>query len=330
MSARSAGSAGGALATQVGALLGSRHPTYVVALVTPAGHEVDAVGAGEAGVHGDVELGSVSKGVTGLLWRDAITRGEVAVDAVLGDHLDAPAALAGIRLSALATHTSGLPRIAGGADTLARTWQLWRSGRNPYREDLAGLLARLEGVTPGRTVPSYSNLGFQLLGHAVAAAAATTYADLVATRIAAPLGLLDTYVPTSTDELRPGALTPRNRAGREVEPWANAAIAPAGGVRSSASDLALLLRAMLDGTVAGAEALEPVAPFARRMRIGAGWLTGPVLRRTVTWHNGGTGGFRSFVGIDREHGVGVALVSASTRSVDGAAARLLAEAGDRT
>jgi CubicO group peptidase (beta-lactamase class C family) len=99
-------------------------------------------------------------------------------------------------------------------------------------------------------------------------------------------------------------------------------------VRSSAADLAVLLRAMLDRTVAGADALDPVAPMAGRMRIGAGWLTGPMLRRTVTWHNGGTGGFRSFVGIDRDHGVGVALVSASTRSVDGAAARLLVESGD--
>ena len=91
-----------------------------------------------------------------------------------------------------------------------------------------------------------------------------------------------------------------------------------------------LLRALLDRSVAGSDALDPVAPFAGAMRIGAGWLTGPMLRRTVTWHNGGTGGFRSFVGIDREHGVGVALVSASTRSVDRAGARLLAEAGDRT
>jgi CubicO group peptidase (beta-lactamase class C family) len=323
-------SAGSALSMQVGALLGPKHTTYGVALVTPAGDEVDAVGAGAAGVHGDVELGSVSKGVTGLLWRDAIARGEVADDAVLGDHLDVPAALARIRLSALATHTSGLPRLVGGAAMLTRTWELWRSGRNPYREDLPGLLAQLEGVTPGRAKPAYSNLGFELLGHAVAAAAATSYADLVATRIAAPLGLVDTYVPTSADELRPGAVAPRNRAGREVEPWANVAIAPAGGVRSSAADLAVLLRALLDRTVVGAEALEPVAPFAGKMRIGAGWLTGPLLRRTVTWHNGGTGGFRSFVGIDRDHGVGVAMVSASTRSVDGAAARLLAEAGDRT
>lgn len=313
-----------ALSERAGSLLGSKHSTYVVALVTPAGAEVDAVGTD---VHADVELGSVSKGITGLLWRDAIGRGEVAEEAVLGDHLDVPSRLAGIRLSALATHSSGLPRL-GGSEVLRRTWELWRRGRNPYREDVSALMAQLEDVKVGKAKPAYSNLGFQLLGHAVAAATGASYADLVAKRIAAPLGLLDTYVPTAADEVRPGAVTPRNRTGREVEAWAGEAIAPAGGVRSSAADLAVLLRALLDGTVAGADALEPVAPFMGKLRIGAGWLSGPLLRRTVTWHNGGTGGFRSFVGIDREHGVGVALVSASTRSVDGAAARLLAEAGD--
>ncbi len=312
-----------ALAEKAGELLGPRHTTYVVARVTPAGAEVDAVGAG---VHDDVELGSVSKGFTGFLWRDAVARGTLAEDARLGEHLAVPPALTGIRLSALATHTSGLPRLAGG-DVLRRTWALWRAGRNPYREDLAGLLAQLDGVEPGRPRPAYSNLGFQLLGHAVASAAAMPYPELVARRIAEPLGLVDTYVPLAPHQLRPGAVAPRNRAGRVVEPWANDAIAPAGGVRASAADLAVLLRAMLDRTVAGADALEPTVPFVRTIRIGAGWLTGPMLRRTVTWHNGGTGGFRSFVGIDRHHGVGVALVSASTRSVDGAGARLLVEAG---
>lgn len=314
------------LASRAGVLLGARHTTYVVALVGPAGAEVDSVGTD---VHGDVELGSVSKGVTGFLWRDAVGRGEVAEDAVLGDHLDVPDSMAAIRLSALATHSSGLPRIAGGSVMLRRTWELWREGRNPYREDLPGLLGQLEEVGVGRGgKASYSNLGFQLLGHAVASATATSYADLVADRIVRPLDLADTYVPVSPAELRPGAVTPLNRRGRAVDAWASEALAPAGGVRSSAADLAVLLRAMLDRTVAGADALDPVAPFTGRLRIGAGWLTGPMLRRTVTWHNGGTGGFRSFVGIDREHGVGVALVSASTRPVDGAALRLLVEAGD--
>ena len=312
------------LADRAGELLGPRHTTYVVALVTPGGVEVGAAGADE---HADVELGSVSKGVTGFLWHDALERGEVASHAVLGDHLDVPSHLAGIALAALATHTSGLPRVAG-TDMVRRTWELWRGGRNPYREDVAGLLSQLGDVRLGKPKPSYSNLGFELLGHAVAGAAGRPYADLVAERVAGPLAMLDTYVPTAPEQVRPGAVAPRNRRGRVVEPWANAAVAPAGGVRSSAADLALLLRGMLDRTVAGAGAMDPVAPFGGRMRIGAGWLTGPLLRRTVTWHNGGTGGFRSFVGIDRDHGTGVALVSACTRSVDGAAARLLAEAGD--
>lgn len=315
-----------ALAERAGALLGAHHTTYVVALVTPDGAEVGCVGTD---ARGDVELGSVSKGVTGFLWRDAVERGQVEEDAVLGDHLEVPPSAAGLRLSALATHTSGLPRLAGGSHVVRRTWQLWREGRNPYREELPALLAQLDGVTLGKPKPAYSNLGFQLLGHAVAAATRTSYAELVDQRVAAPLGLLDTYVPLSADQLRPSAVAPRTRSGREVEPWANEAVAPAGGVRSSATDLAVLLRAMLDRTVAGASALEPTTPFVGRLRIGAGWLTGPLLRRTVTWHNGGTGGFRSFVGIDRDHGAGVALVSASTRSVDGAAARLLAEVGER-
>ena len=315
-----------ALAARASDLLGPRHSTFVVARSTPAGEEVATVGTD---AHGDVELGSVSKGITGMLWRDAVARGEVAEDAVLADHLDLPAPLGDIRLADLAVHRSGLPRLAPGTNPVRRTWELWTRGRNPYREDLHGLLRQVEGVTPGKSRPAYSNLGFQLLGHAVAAAAATSYSGLVVERIVGPMALVDTYVPTSAVDLRPGAVGPRNRRGREVEPWANEAVAPAGGVRSSAADLAVLLRAMLDRTVPGADALEPVATFVGRLQIGAGWLTGPMLRRTVTWHNGGTGGFRSFVGIDREHGAAIALVSASTRSVDGAAARLLAEAGDR-
>jgi CubicO group peptidase (beta-lactamase class C family) len=315
-----------ALAVRAGALLGRKHTTYVVARVTPAGAEADAVGAD---VHAEVELGSVSKGVTGFLWHDAMDRGEVARDATLADHLPLDGPVGAIRLDALATHSAGLPRLAGGSDVLRRTWELWREGRNPYREDVSTLLAQVRRIQPrSRRRPSYSNLGFQLLGHAVAAAAGASYADLVAQRLAAPLGLADTYVPFTAAEVHPGAVVPRNRSGKPVEPWANEAIAPAGGVRSSAADLILLLRAMLDRSVPGAGAMEPVAGFAGKLRIGAGWLSGPLMGRGLTWHNGGTGGFRSFVGIDREHGVGVALVSASTRSVDRAAVRLLAEAGD--
>jgi hypothetical protein len=35
-------------------------------------------------------------------------------------------------------------------------------------------------------------------------------------------------------------------------------------------------------------------------RIGLGWFTDRAHDRTITWHNGGTGGFSSWVGFDRD------------------------------
>lgn len=91
-------------------------------------------------------------------------------------------------------------------------------------------------------------------------------------------------------------------------------------------DLATLVSALLQGRAPGMGALDPVMPFqGRSQRIGAGWLTLTGRGSEVTWHNGGTGGFRSFVGLDRASGTGVALVTGTARSVDGAGFRLLAE-----
>ena len=94
--------------------------------------------------------------------------------------------------------------------------------------------------------------------------------------IAEPLGLYATYVPSSVEELRPAAVTGTNRSGKVTEPWANEAIGPAGGVRSSINDLAVLTAALLDGSAPGIGALDPVRHFAgKAARIGAaGTLNG--------------------------------------------------------
>ena len=58
-------------------------------------------------------------------------------------------------------------------------------------------------------------------------------------------------------------------------------------------------------------------------RIGAAWMTLEVKGRAITWHNGGTGGFRSWVGLDREAGTAVVISTATAASVDRQAFRLL-------
>ena len=61
------------------------------------------------------------------------------------------------------------------------------------------------------------------------------------------------------------------------------------------------------------------------VRIGAAWITLEHHDRAITWHNGGTGGFRSWLGLDRRAGTGVAVLSATSRSVDRHGFELLAE-----
>ncbi|MFQ6173281.1 serine hydrolase domain-containing protein [Oryzobacter sp. R7] len=313
------------LAARAARRLGRHHPRFVVALVDPGGVRTAAVGVPLAA---EVEIGSVSKGVTGLLFADARDRGEVTDATRLGDVLPLGGSdVAGVTLGSLAVHRSGLPRLAAGTASLRLTWDLLRHGTNPYGETLDEVLEAARSTPVGPPRPTYSNLGFMLLGHAVAAAAGTTYAALVRDRIAAPLGLTATSVPARPTELGPCAVLGRSRGGRDREAWTGEGLGPAGGIRSTVGDLGRLVASLLDGTAPGLAALDPVADLrGSRLRIGAAWMTMTRRDVTLTWHNGGTGGFRSVVALDRAAGAGVALVSATPRSVEGVGMALLQHA----
>jgi CubicO group peptidase (beta-lactamase class C family) len=303
---------------------GKRH--RIIAAATVANGEVSTTALG-AGVADDFEIGSISKGLTGLLYVDALARGEIDAGSTLGDFLPLGAGpAAAVTLSALSTHSSGLPRLAPGTVTARRVLDMWRNGANPYGEDLPELIDQAARVKLGKPRPSYSNFGFELLGHAVAAAAGTGYRDLLAERLAQPLALHSVYAPRSADELRAGALLGTSRLGRPQQPWTGEAIAPAGGIRASIDDMGRFLLALVDGSAPGIAALDPVAPLAGpAVRIGAAWLTLERRGRHVVWHNGGTGGFRSWIGVDRAAGAGVVVLSATARTVDRLGMSMLTE-----
>lgn len=299
--------------------LGTRHPRFAAAAL--AGGETTIVVSGAA-PESDFETGSISKGITGLLYADACGRGEISPDTPLGALLPlGDCAAAGIILGALSRHASGLPRLApatpGSGSMLRRTVSLFLRGENPYGESLAELLEQARTVRLQGPRPRYSNLGFELLGHAIAAGAGMSYRELVAARLSGPLALGSVYMPASHRELGPDALTGTSRRGRPRQPWTGEALAPAGGIRASIQDLSRLAGALLDGTAPGMSALDPVAKFAGpAVRIGAAWLTLDAKGRRITWHNGGTGGFSSWIGLDREANAAVVLLSATAAAVD--------------
>jgi CubicO group peptidase (beta-lactamase class C family) len=278
-----------------------------------------------AGPESIFEIGSITKTFTGTLLALMAHEGLVALDDPVNRHLPAgvrvPSRGREITLEDLASHRSGLPGLPRGL--LRRA--LWPDRHDPYaRWDAARLEAAVPRSRPRREPgrrPAYSNYGFGLLGYVLARLAGTSYEDLVRERICRPLGLADTRIETPEADRRRLA-EGHDRRGRPVSHWHLAALAGAGGLRSTAADLLAYMRLHEMGSedpLAAAAAETRRARISRgRMSIGLGWMSlapGWKLRRRVFLHEGGTGGFRSFAGFAPDEGVAVVVLANQARPV---------------
>jgi len=296
---------------------------------------IDENGATYAGLgadqHTEFEIGSITKTFTALLLAQAVERGEVTLDAPVGDYLDlGDSAAADVTLAELSSHRSGLPRIATTVPALVTSlWSGYR-GSDPYPYDLAALTehAKASALTDRGTV-AYSNLGVALLGQALAAAAGSDYAELLQSRIFEPLGMDATSLPVTTDGLAPNARTGFTAAGRPADAWTLNAYAPAGGIRSTTADMALYAGALLSADPAlgvdPATVLDPRGGSGDDPLIGLAWFTQAPEDGTATWHNGGTGGFASMMALDRDANRAVVVLGNTATSADAVAMTILEE-----
>ncbi|HEX6597667.1 MAG TPA: serine hydrolase domain-containing protein, partial [Acidimicrobiales bacterium] len=230
-------------------------------------------------------------------------------------------------LQHLATHTSGLPRLPKGF-FLRSLHRL----DDPYADfevpDLYASLSRTRLRSRPGTRFHYSNLGMGLLGHALSRNEGVDYGELVGTLICAPLGLRDTGVSLAPDQ-EARFIQGHDRRGRATGPWHIPALAGAGALLSTPSDLARFLQVQLAPDRAGAEGLEEAIRATqaerfsgRRTGVGLGWLISPFgTGGTLRWHNGRTGGYSAFLGMTSL--AGVAVLANSARSVDGIGTELL-------
>jgi CubicO group peptidase (beta-lactamase class C family) len=341
-----------ALAARTLEALGGADGHRSVAVAWVEDGRVTTAGLGETGrggepVDGDTpfETGSVAKGLTGMLLADAVDRGEVRLDEPVGA-LVPGTVLAGsgtATLQEVATHRSGLPSLDPAPLATGRALLANLTAGSPYAGDADDVVeAAGSAGAPGGAGHAYSNLGFATLGDALAVRAGTTYEQLLAERLTGPLGMTSTTVAGDLSEVPVGSARPVAGNGREQDPWTAPGWAPAGiGPHSTANDLGALAAALLDGTAPGASALDPVAPdedAASGRQVGLAWITDPADPERglppVTWHNGGTGGTRTYVALDREGGRAVVLLATGSDGVEAAGDALLAQAagaggGDR-
>ena len=232
------------------------------------------------------QIGSVTKTITGLLLATCVQRGEATLDRTVGDVLGLRAGrLADVTLGAIATHRSGLPRLPPNLQPA--------DNRDPYAdyaaEDLVASLAAVELDPQAGFL--YSNYGFMLLGHLLQELAGAPYAELADERVFQALGLTSAGCPPPEIDRAPGY------QGSDETPWWRNAVPGAGGVGMSITDLGTYLRAYVDPV--GDEALDEALALGVTMQaeppngVGLGWI----FQGGGWWHDGGTGGFTSFVAL---------------------------------
>ncbi len=267
------------------------------------------------------EIGSITKVFTAILLAEMAQRGLVGLDDPVRQLLPSTAAVPArdgkqITLRHLATHRSGLPRMPENFASADEG--------NPYadygEDDLLQFLATYELTREIGAQYEYSNLGAGLLGLAISRRSGMSYAELVHERICAPLGLDDTSVELSAEQRSRLA---RGHAGTApAKNWDFDALAGAGALRSTARDMLRFLRAnlLLDETP-----LAPALQATHRERcetgqpesfVALGWHVRTKNDRAIIWHNGGTGGYRSFCGFDPATKRGVVVLSNSTSDID--------------
>jgi len=295
----------------------------VAGIIEPNGRRIIAYGSFANGdprtLDGDTifEIGSVSKVFTSLVLADMVNRSEVALDDPAAKYLPGTIKMPerggkSITLLDLSTHRSGLPPLP--ANLLAR---LADEPRNPYPDysvdDLYQFLSRYTLPRDPGSEFEYSNLGAGLLGHLLACRTGTDYESLIRIRVTQPLSMPDTVITPSSSMKQRMATGHNGTLAAVANSDLPTPLAGAGALRSSANDMLTFLGAFLgykESPLAPAmKAMLEVRRPAGQNKVGLGWLICSTEGRDIAWHNGSTGGFRSFVGYDPEKRIGIVLLS---------------------
>ncbi|MEZ5972131.1 MAG: serine hydrolase domain-containing protein [Hyphomonadaceae bacterium] len=243
------------------------------------------------------QIASLTKIFTALLLSDAVLRGELALDDELAAYfrVNAPRFEGrAITLLDLATHTSGLP--------LRPPSRFSRGQDNPYagytHEDLrADIEATTLSRAPG-TVFEYSNYGFALLGTALSARLGKPYAEILQERILTPLRMRATTLEPSAS-MQAHFIQGYDMEFAPAHVWEFGALAPAGGLFSTARDLrkfVALWTEPFDTPLARAAhdmfSLRRPGPDPQT-QMALGWRVIERQGRMLGWSNGSGGGVRA-------------------------------------
>jgi len=244
------------------------------------------------------EIGSITKTFTAALIINLFKEKKLNLNAPINQFL--PSGIPSLEKNSVAitvqhllNHTSGLPR-------LPQDLGLGYDPQNPYKHyDSIKVYNYLKTVnlvrTPGEKF-EYSNLAMGLAGLIIERLSGKSYSKYLGEKILEPLALSRTKAEnTFTETIAKGY----SDKGKEVPYWNFTGLAGAGCIYSNVGDLLKYATALLNPDSSPNpdvfNQVKAVTYQSGKLKIASAWLYLPLDNKEVLMHDGGTGGFRSFI-----------------------------------
>jgi D-alanyl-D-alanine carboxypeptidase len=255
-------------------------------------------------------IGSVTKTVVATMILQLVDEGALQLDDEVARHVAHPAVPEDVTVRDLLGHASGIP------DVLAQRAFLAELRRSPDRhwqpEEVLDVVASRHRTGGGH---AYSNTNYVIAGLLLEAVSERPLEEELTSRIVDPLGLGGTYLPPSPDRApiagfslhRPhGVTTSTPATAWETSTWA------AGGLVSTAQDIATFLRALVGGDLLAPPTFAAMTEgFGAGAEHGLGVYPSDLPSGTGVSHAGDLHGFRAFaVAVPPGEDVLVLLVNA--------------------
>jgi len=199
------------------------------------------------------------------------------------------------------------------------------------RGELLRRIRFLKPQAPFRTGMVYSNILYTAAGEVAAAAAGTSWAELIRHRLIEPAGMRSTIVegrPEGPNVARPHAVI--EGVQRPIRPFDFRMVGPSSSIHSNATDLARWLRLQLsEGALDGRQIISRASmiemhspqiiiattPEMRRARLvehfpgyGLGWQIMDYRGEPIRWHSGNADGMPAYMAILPQQKLGIAVM----------------------
>lgn len=261
------------------------------------------------------EIGSIAKTFTSILLADAVNNGKIKLDDPVNKYL--PDSIPQLQyqgipvtIKMLSNHTSGIPRMPSNFDAFVT------DPSNPYKnygeQQLFSFYKNMKLDRKPGTVYEYSNLAAATLGVILEHSYKKSFEQLLVSKICNPLHMNDTrQFIRRKDSAR--FAKGYNENGDYNGQWDFKAFAAAGSIRSTAADMLLYAKANLGNAPSSlrkAIELTHIVSFTDGTNnIGLGWHYIKPGNDEILFHNGGTGGYRSYLGINLNKKFAVIILS---------------------